>query len=355
MLVTSLEAVETTQATQVELPDRVRTVGRVLGMDEESGLAVIQLNSGISRQQMSPETSENGLGWVVALGLNKMASPVMSFALLTSPGSGMLPASLPFTSAAAIHRPVGSRGAAVVDIDGRLLGYLPADPTRQAVWGNRLSDLVRQLKAQGRILRPWIGLEVSRIDPAILNHLKLSSGLLVAAVFPQGPAWRAGIKPGDVLVEVNQHPIQTAEEYRGILLSLSEGASCQLQLMRRGRTLSRTVTVRLRSEQRRLAAGGTWVPSLGAALKRERRTLSVGVGKLSGLQVAFLEAGGPAFAAGIRKGDLLLALDQRALMSPNHLRRRYERSSRQEFLVKLLRGEKQHLILLKKAAPDEAP
>ena len=354
LVLTSLEAIETHQVTRVELADGVLSTGSVLGYDTENGVAIIKLSPGVTARKLAISPVAMNPGWAVAVGLDAMGSTVTSIALLSLPNSGGSlhnSAPLPITN---IHPPPRARGAAVLNLDGQLMGFIPAAPGSRGIWGNSLPQLVRQMKNGGPILRPWIGLEVSRMEPGILKHLELSSGLLVLSVFPQGPALRAGVRAGDILLELNGNSVRSLEEYGGILASFSKGASLELKLNRGSRTITRKIEVGEVSDKQRLTAGGVWVDSLGVSLKYERRALSPGGRRVPGLQVTYLAPGGPAYAAGIRSRDFLLSMGGRGVYNSTQFRRQFERSSEEAVLVKLLRDEKQHLVLLGKPKPDEA-
>ena len=348
LLLTSLEAIETHQVTRVELADGVLSTGSVLGYDAENGVAIIKLNPGVAARGLGPGPVEMNPGWAVAVGLDAMGSVVTSVALLSLPNSGTSLHNSAPSLITNIHPPPGARGAAVLDLDRQLVGFIPAESGSRGIWGNNLQRLIRQMKNGGPIFRPWIGLEVSRMELGILEHLELSSGLLVRSVFPQGPAWRAGVRAGDILLELNENPLRTLEEYRGILASFSKGGSLELKVNRGSRTIQRMVEVGEVSEQQRLTAGGVWVESLGVSLKYERRALSPGGRQVPGLQVTYLAPGGLAYAAGIRSQDFILTIAGRAVYNSAQFRRQFERSSEEAMLVKLLREEKQHLVLLGK-------
>jgi serine protease Do len=241
----------------------------------------------------------------------------------------------------------------VLDFDGRLVGYIPRRNSEEVLWGDFLEEIVPRLKGQGRIRHPWLGLEVTELNPDVLEHLDRPSGLLLSAVFFQGPGWIAGARAGDLLIEINGQAVRSPEGYRGILAALSIGTSCELKVVRKGREITLKAPVMGRSEQKRLEAGGEWIPLLGASLKAERgAAVSEGV-QASGLRVTYLEREGLAFAAGIRDDDLLLSVDGRPVATPARLKRLLRKSK--PSLIELVRGNRQLLVLLEIPKTHEAP
>lgn len=355
LLLTSIEAIDTHQVTRVELADGILSSGSVLGYNTENGVAIIKLNSGVSARRIDMEPVQMNPGWAVAVGLDAMGSVVTSVALLSLPRNGISihsPVSFSITN---IHLPLGAKGAAILDLDGRLAGFIPATLTKGGIKRDALLKLVLQMKNKEATFQPWIGMEVSQMETDIIEHLELPSGLLVFSVLPQGPAWEAGVRPGDILLELSGDPVHSLEEYSGILGNFPKGASVEFKLRRGSRTITRRAEVGESSNRERAIAGGVWVESLGVSLKHEKRTLFPGGRRISGLQVTYLVPGGFAYASGIRNKDFLLSVGGRVAYNSAQFRRQIERSSEDTVLVKLVREKKRHLVLLRKPKPNEVP
>ena len=353
LILVSAAAIETLDFSRVELADGTALRGSLVGMDEDLDIALLRFESPRGEKPLLWGSTDEQLSWVVAVGLNQFGSPVVAHALLSTTEVGDEVTGAAILRHTNLDLPRGAASAAVLDFDGRLVGYMGARNHGRILWGDDLQDLVRRLKGQGRVRHPWLGLEVAELDPAVLSHLKLPSGLLVSSVSYQGPAWKAGVRAGDLLLAIAGEGVQNSEEFHGVLAALGIGSSCELKISRGGRAQTLTVAVQGRSDQNRLMAGGEWIPALGASLKAEQDVaLAEGV-RLSGLRVTYVERDGAAYAAGIRAEDLIISVGRRPILSPRRLGR-FLRNPK-PLLVQLARGDQQHLVLLKIPDQHETP
>src|SRR5207253_1219454 len=96
-------------------------------------------------------------------------------------------------------------------------------------------EIVPQLKAKGHVTRGWLGVMIQKVTPDIAESLGLPEpkGALVADVVKDGPAEAAGVKQGDVILEVDRQPVRDADGYRKSLKAGGKGKSV-LFLVRRG-------------------------------------------------------------------------------------------------------------------------
>ena len=354
LILTSGEALDAKGSIRVDLEKGTQVEGQILGVDPLLNLALIKVEAEVSPATIYSNGTTAGPSWVFTMGLNESGEPAVSPGLVSHLGEENSTLNLLSRQNLGLQPPPGVHGAAVLNIDGHLVGFLPAASNGHGIWGKNLESALQQLKARGKVRRPWIGLTVASLDPAVLARLKLESGLLVSEAFPQSPASRAGVRAGDILLTINGAAVATPNEYRRILLLHPEGVPCELKFRRGRRVFTRKAQVLERSARLRLEAGGTWVESLSASVKRETVRPGAGQVSVSGLRVTFLTPGKQAFVAGIRAGDVILSVNQRRLYSASQLRLRYERAT-EPLLVKLLRGEKQHLMMLPPFQPPNLP
>jgi len=105
--------------------------------------------------------------------------------------------------------------------------------------------VLEQIVKNGSVTRGWIGVEVQEITPPVAESFRLQStrGALIAGVLRGGPADKAGIKPGDVLFEVEGRPVADPTSMLNLVAALAPGDSARMKLKRAGKDLDASVTV----------------------------------------------------------------------------------------------------------------
>jgi S1-C subfamily serine protease len=117
--------------------------------------------------------------------------------------------------------------------------------------------VLEQIVRSGSVTRGWIGVEVQEITPAVAESFRLRStqGALIATVLRGGPADKAGVKPGDVLVEVEGRPVPDPSTMLNVIAALAPGNVARMKLQRAGRDVDAAVTVGRRPKPQARANG----------------------------------------------------------------------------------------------------
>jgi serine protease DegS/serine protease DegQ len=147
----------------------------------------------------------------------------------------------------------GNSGGALVDAQGKLLGINTAIYSRSggsagigfAIPANMARQVMDQIIANGSVTRGFIGIEPQEITPDLAESFKLpkDQGVLIAGVVRNGPADKAGIKPGDVLIEVEGAPVRDASGMLNLIAQLVPGSQGRLKIVRQGQPVDVNVTV----------------------------------------------------------------------------------------------------------------
>jgi S1-C subfamily serine protease len=153
----------------------------------------------------------------------------------------------------------GNSGGALVDMAGKLVGIptlVPIDPEFNspasgvgfAIPSNRVAFIAPQLINSGRVIhsgRASMGIQVIDIDPNIAaqNQLPVDHGVMIVRVIPNGPAEQAGLKEGDIIVEIDNTPVNNAQQLQDILLKKDVGQTVSVKVYRGNQQL--TVKVKL--------------------------------------------------------------------------------------------------------------
>ena len=149
----------------------------------------------------------------------------------------------------------GNSGGPLIDASGNLIGintaivsYSPSGGSMGIGFAIPVSTakmVLEQIVKSGSVTRGWIGVEAQAISPGVAESFKLGStrGALIAGVLRGGPADKAGVKPGDVLVEVQGKPVADPAGMLNLIAALPPGQPAKLKLRRQGQDVDATITV----------------------------------------------------------------------------------------------------------------
>ena len=147
----------------------------------------------------------------------------------------------------------GNSGGALVDVNGNLLGINTAIYSRSggslgigfAIPVSTARSVLESIITAGTVTRGWIGVEPQDVTPEIAESFGLDqkSGAIVAGVLKGGPADKAGIKPGDILVSVNGQDITDTTRLLNVIAQIKPGTDAKVHLVRKNKELDLTVMI----------------------------------------------------------------------------------------------------------------
>ena len=156
----------------------------------------------------------------------------------------------------------GNSGGALVDSAGNLIGINTAIYSRSggsmgigfAIPVSLARQVMQQIIQTGSVTRGWIGVEVDDLSPELADSFRLpdAKGVLIAGIVRGGPADRAGVRPGDVLVEVNGKAVPNPSTMLNVVAAVKPGSVATLKLLRNGNALAVKLTVGKRPKPQRL-------------------------------------------------------------------------------------------------------
>lgn len=154
----------------------------------------------------------------------------------------------------------GNSGGPLLNMSGDVIGINTAIFSRTGgnvgigftIPINMASDILEELKKDGRVTRGWLGVMIQKITPELAETFKLSdsNGALVNDVVPNGPAAMGGLKRGDVIVKFNGKEIVSVENLPKHVASVEPGKSVQVEIVRDGSKKSLDVTIAKMKEEK---------------------------------------------------------------------------------------------------------
>ena len=246
----------------------------------------------------------------------------------------------------------GNSGGPLINLRGQVIGINTAINPRANTIGfavpiNMAKSILPQLRATGSVTRGWLGVVIQRITPELAESFKLGDrkGALVSKVEPGGPADEAGIRRGDVIVEFNGRPIEQMEELPRNVAETAVGTKVELVVLREGQRKKLEVTVGRFPEEAAVAGAETPKESQSAeafGLRVQDLTPEVarqlGVEEGEGVVVTQVLRGSPAASAGLRRGDVILEVDRKAVGNAAELQQRLGEAEKGALLL-VRRGE----------------
>jgi Do/DeqQ family serine protease len=254
----------------------------------------------------------------------------------------------------------GNSGGALVDMTGRLVGVNTAIFSRSggsqgigfAIPANMVRVVVASAKSGGKaVKRPWLGARLQSITPEIAETLglKAPNGALVAAVTPNSPAARAGLKLSDLIVAVDGQTIEDINAFDYRFATRPLGGTAQLDIQRNGKPSKLTVALETAPDTgrdeivitARSPFQGAKVANISPAVADELRLDA----STEGVVVTDLADDGTAASVGFQKGDIILAVNNKKIEKTSDLEKATRESARL-WRITVIRGGQQINVTL---------
>lgn len=340
-IVTNNHVVDGADVVRVRMSDGEEIDAEIIGTDPLTDLAVLKVEPQSNQPyvEFADDVNLRVGDWVVAVG-----NP---FGLGGSVTSGIVSAiggqnrENQYVDFIQIDAPInrGNSGGPTFDLKGRVVGvntaiYSPnggsvgigfAIPARAA------KETVAQLIANGSVTRGWLGIQLQEVTTELAAALALKdrNGVLVAEVIDGAPAQAAGLRDGDVIIEIGGEDVAGTNELSRLVAAYPPGEDVRVKILRDGRERTLTVTLGQRDgdqiaavdepsdEDDSLAANvGLRVTELNDALRQQFRVPD----DVDGVLVTGVRPSSPAQEAGLRPGVVILQVDGEEVETADELR-----------------------------------
>ncbi len=254
-IITNSHVVEAADEIEVALADGKKLLAKVVGNDPDTDIAVLRVDGEKLPAITFGSSDSLRIGDVVlAIGNPFGVGQTVTHGIVSALGRTGLGINT-FENFIQTDAPInpGNSGGALIDSSGNLIGINTAIFSRSggsmgigfAIPVSTVKMVLEQIVKTGTVTRGWIGVEVQEISPPIAESFKLGStrGALIAGVLRGGPADKAGVKPGDVLVEIEGKPVADPTAMLNLVAALPPGASAKVRLKRQGADVDANILV----------------------------------------------------------------------------------------------------------------
>ena len=327
-LVTNNHVVDGATKITVKMASGEEFEAKIVGADPKTDLAVIRIKPPPNLPYLKFGNSDTlRVGeWVVAIGNPRGLEQTVTAGIISAKHRTGIsdPSSYQdFIQTDAAINP-GNSGGPLLNLAGEVIGVNAAIVSESggfegigfAIPSNMAAAVADALIKTGKVTRGWLGLSLQELTPALAKSLSLKSsrGALVADVVKGGPAERAGIRKGDVIVNLDGATIENANELRNRIAGTGVGKKVDVVLLRRGERVTVQPVVEAYKPSERMAAldlvnrMGLEVKEISILEARKRKLNS-----REGVLITKVDPQGPAARAGLEAGDILYQVNQQAI------------------------------------------
>jgi serine protease Do len=360
-ILTNNHVVAGAQEIKVKLADGRDFKARVVGRDSKTDLALIKISSLFKNLPVLPLGDSDTIrvgDWVLAIGNPFGLGHTVTQGIISA--TGRVIGSGPYDDFLQTDAPInpGNSGGPLINLKGEVIGINSAIiATGQgigfAIPSNMAKKVADELREKGKVVRGWIGVSIQSVTPAIAQSfgLKEAKGALVADVVPGGPADKAGIKRGDIIVTFNGKDIRNSADLPWIVAETPVGKTVDVGIIRNGKEMAVKMTIEEMTEKRMAESRmrqpvsdlGMQVQNITPVLRSE-----LGIRDKSGVVVTNMTPGGPADDAGIQQGDVIKEINHHQIRNLNDYDNAMSRTERgKPVLLLIKRGDQTFYISIR--------
>jgi serine protease Do len=330
-ILTNNHVVEEADKITVTLHDGRKLDAEVIGTDPKSDVAVVKVDGGNLPVIELGDSDKLEIGeWVIAVGNPFRLNATVTVGVVSAKGRGSFSlGDIEFQdfiqTDAAIN--LGNSGGPLLNLEGKAVGLNSFIFSRSggymgigfAIPINMARVIKEQLVETGKVTRGYLGIYMDEVKPDLAEYfeLKPNQGVSVSQVISDSPADEAGLKAGDIILEMDGKEIEGPQQFKNAIAMVEPGTKVTLLIYRDGEELKKKVKIRSLSDSAFASAISEIGEKLGLQVQELTEELARGFGyePAEGVIVSEVTSGSIAAQAGIRPGMLIVSVNRRNVSS----------------------------------------
>lgn len=362
-ILTNNHMVGEAETVTVKLADGRKLTAELVGTDPQTDVAVVKIDeTDLPHIPLAnSDTLEVG-EWVVAIGSPFGLSHTVTAGIVSAKGRsriGVADYEDFIQTDAAIN--FGNSGGPLLNLDGEAVGINTAiiGPGGNvgiglAIPSNMAREIYGQLKESGEVIRGFLGVQMSDMEPGMGEYFGLEDdkGVVIMDVVEDSPAERAGVKEDDIVIDFEGEPVSGMLDFRNRVAMHKPGSEVRIVVMRDGKRKTLTAVLDKRPEDGfGTGRGGNAVQeTLGMSLQtlNEEMASRLGYEDLSGVVVTAVKPGSLAAEADIQAGTLIMEVNRKPVRSVKEFKEAIEKAREDKKVLLRVRDEEwTRLVMLR--------
>ncbi len=347
-ILTNNHVVENADQIRVKLATGKEFDARVIGLDPKTDLALIRMDgaSDLKPLKLGDSDALRVGNWVVAIGSPFGLEQTVTAGIVSAKGRviGSGPYDNFIQTDASINP--GNSGGPLINLQGEVVGINTAiiasgQGIGFAIPVNMAREIVPQLQKTGHVIRGMLGVRIQDVTPELAKYFGLDEirGAIVAMVVADGPAEKAGILQGDVIVTFNGQAVADSKDLPRIVAATPVGETVTVQVIREGKKISLTAMIgEMKDEDASENPDDSSHKSLGVSVQNLTPQIAdeLGLRKRTGVVVTDVEPGSAAAEARLRKGDVIREVNRKPVTNVTDFVREIEQTESGKGLLFLI-------------------